>query len=41
MHAIANDPLLPEALLPKEYLGQAAWRERQITFSMLGKIQAE
>jgi len=35
MEAIANDPLLPEVLLPTGYLGQKAFRERQITFSVL------
>jgi phenylacetic acid degradation operon negative regulatory protein len=37
LEAIASDPLLPEALLPKDYLGQQALRERQITFSLLGR----
>ena len=35
MKAITYDPLLPEELLPKNYLGQRALRERQITFSIL------
>jgi DNA-binding transcriptional regulator PaaX len=35
MEAIMNDPLLPEVLLPKDYLGQKAFRERQTTFSIL------
>jgi phenylacetic acid degradation operon negative regulatory protein len=35
VEAITNDPLLPEVLLPGDYLGQKAFRERQITFSML------
>jgi phenylacetic acid degradation operon negative regulatory protein len=37
MEAITDDPLLPEVLLPKDYLGQKAFRERQITFSILSK----
>ena len=37
MKAITNDPLLPEELLPKNYLGQRALRERQITFSSLSE----
>jgi phenylacetic acid degradation operon negative regulatory protein len=41
LEAIANDPLLPEALLPKDYLGQKAFRERQITFSILSKALAK
>jgi DNA-binding transcriptional regulator PaaX len=35
MEAITCDPLLPEVLLPRDYLGQRAVRERQITFSIL------
>ena len=35
MEAITNDPLLPQVLLPKGYLGQKALRERQITFALL------
>lgn len=35
MSAISYDPLLPEELLPKNYLGQKALRERQVTFSIL------
>jgi len=38
LEAIANDPLLPEALLPKNYLGQKAFRERQTTFSILSEF---
>ena len=41
MEAITDDPLLPEALLPKDYLGQKALRERQITFSTLGGALAK
>ena len=37
LEAISHDPLLPVALLPKDYLGQRAFRERQLTFSLLGK----
>jgi phenylacetic acid degradation operon negative regulatory protein len=37
MTAISDDPLLPEALLPGDYLGRKAWREREITFQRLGK----
>jgi phenylacetic acid degradation operon negative regulatory protein len=36
LEAVMNDPLLPEQLLPKDYLGQKAFRERQLTFSVLG-----
>jgi phenylacetic acid degradation operon negative regulatory protein len=39
--AISSDPLLPKALLPKDYLGQRAHRERQVTFSLLGRGLAE
>ncbi len=35
LKAIASDPLLPEVLLPRDYLGQKALHERQITFSIL------
>ena len=35
LEAIADDPLLPGVLLPKDYLGQKALHERQITFSLL------
>jgi phenylacetic acid degradation operon negative regulatory protein len=35
LEAIGADPLLPEVLLPKNYLGQKALHERQITFSLL------
>ncbi len=35
MEAITCDPLLPEVLLPKGYLGQKALRERQGTFALL------
>ncbi len=38
MEAITNDPLLPAVLLPENYLGQKAFRERQTTFSILGKL---
>jgi hypothetical protein len=37
MEAVANDPLLPEVLLPKGYLGRKAFQERQITFSNLSR----
>jgi len=37
MKAIACDPQLPEALLPGDYLGQRAFQERQITFSILSE----
>lgn len=37
MKAIACDPLLPEALLPEDYLGQRAFHERQTTFSILSR----
>jgi DNA-binding transcriptional regulator PaaX len=35
--AVSHDPVLPEPLLPADYLGQKAWNERQITFALLGK----
>jgi phenylacetic acid degradation operon negative regulatory protein len=35
MEAIKYDPLLPKVLLPRGYLGQKAFRERQSTFSLL------
>lgn len=41
IEAITNDPLLPEVLLPKDYLGQKAFRERQITFSILSRALAK
>ena len=41
MVALANDPLLPEGLLPGDYLGRKAWREREITFTRLGKALVE
>jgi phenylacetic acid degradation operon negative regulatory protein len=41
MEAIAVDPLLPEALLLQDYLGQKAFRERQITFSILSGALAK
>ena len=28
LEAVSNDPLLPERILPSEYLGQRAWRRR-------------
>jgi phenylacetic acid degradation operon negative regulatory protein len=28
LEAVTNDPLLPERILPPDYLGQAAWRQR-------------
>ena len=37
MKAITHDPLLPAELLPENYLGRNAFRERQITFSLLGR----
>ena len=37
MEAITCDPLLPEGLLPKGYLGQKALRERQSTFALLSE----
>lgn len=37
MKAVTYDPLLPEELLPENYLGRRAVRERQITFSNLGR----
>lgn len=41
MEAITADPLLPEVLLPKDYLGQKAFRERRITFSILSEALAK
>ena len=41
MEAITSDPLLPEVLLPKNYFGQKALRERQITFSRLSETLAK
>lgn len=41
LEAITADPLLPEVLLPKNYLGRKAFRERQITFSLLSKALAK
>jgi len=41
MEAITCDPLLPEVLLPRDYLGQRAVRERQITFSILSRALAK
>ena len=35
--AVTNDPLLPEDLLPKDYLGRKAFHERQSTFHDLGR----
>ena len=40
MEAITYDPLLPEVLLPKGYLGQKALRERQSTFALLSRALA-
>jgi phenylacetic acid degradation operon negative regulatory protein len=40
MEAITYDPLLPEVLLPKGYLGQKALRERQSTFALLSRVLA-
>lgn len=34
-HAIRNDPLLPEALLPASYRGREAWRRRNQLFRHL------
>jgi len=28
LHAVTSDPLLPERILPRDYLGQKAWRRR-------------
>jgi len=41
MEAITYDPLLPEILLPKGYLGQKALHERQRTFSLLSGALAK
>jgi DNA-binding transcriptional regulator PaaX len=41
LEAITADPLLPEVLLPKDYLGQKAFRERQLTFSRLSGVLAK
>jgi len=29
LQAVSNDPLLPRALLPKDYLGERVWKKRQ------------
>jgi DNA-binding transcriptional regulator PaaX len=33
--ALARDPLLPEVLLPPDYLGYAAWEQRSAAFNAL------
>ena len=35
--AVSLDPLLPLPLLPSDYLGQQAWRERQKAYAALGR----
>lgn len=35
--AVAFDPFLPEALLPKGYLGREAWEQRQASFKGLAR----
>ena len=39
LSAIAGDPLLPNSLLPAEYLGRAAWQRRQAVFRDLAQSQ--
>jgi phenylacetic acid degradation operon negative regulatory protein len=41
LEAVAEDPFLPARLLPGDYLGQKALRERRLTYSLLGKAAAE
>jgi phenylacetic acid degradation operon negative regulatory protein len=36
-YALMSDPLLPRALLPKEYLGEVAWSARLQSYRQLGK----
>ena len=38
LDAVNNDPLLPEKILPRDYLGQRAWRER---VEVLGKAKRQ
>jgi len=37
LHAVSRDPLLPECLLPRGYLGQQAWRARLQTLARFGE----
>ena len=39
--ALARDPLLPEALLPPDYLGCAAWEQRRVAFTALTRRLAK
>lgn len=39
--AVRLDPLLPSGLLPKDYLGKRAWRERKKALSQAGRIAEE
>jgi DNA-binding transcriptional regulator PaaX len=37
--AVAEDPFLPEVLLPEGYLGKEAWTRRQAVHAAIGKRQ--
>jgi DNA-binding transcriptional regulator PaaX len=41
MHAVCKDPLLPEPLLPGDYLGREAWKRRQRVLAEAGKRISE
>ncbi|HKS38258.1 MAG TPA: PaaX family transcriptional regulator C-terminal domain-containing protein [Verrucomicrobiae bacterium] len=39
LNAVDSDPLLPELLLPKDYLGHEAWEQRNATLDALARLE--
>jgi len=37
LDAVTQDPLLPERILPSDYLGQEAWRRRMVVLREAGR----